>query len=672
MGRNGSGKSTILRTIAEKLIPAFPLSVRVAILQQTSDVEDGAAPSGDGNKNVMEQVVGGDPYRNSVIEELDILSKALESSNNPLAPVRALRQVKHGRLEFEFFQVQKQASLRSGARGYDARKVLIAFEKKVEGSKALLNQDDAEMDEETIAKETQEAVSLQSELLATLETMQQSELEARAKHILSGLGFKEAQLRTPFNQLSGGWKMRCQLAAALAQAADILVLDEPTNFLDLFGILWLQRHLATLSETQPRTTVLLVSHDRDFVNATCEDIIIVRNRGLHYFNGNLAAWQKSVRHETLRLARMKEAQDKQVAHMEKTIAQNMRQAKKTGDENRVRQAKSRQKKLDERTGVNVSASGHRFKLNRDRAGYFAPGEGRAAVEVPEAEREVHMWFPDPPELRFPGALIAVESASFRYPKAPAPVLQGVSLVVHPGDRLGLMGLNGAGKSTLIQLLVGGLRPGTGTITRHPRLRVGYYAQHAVDELRDQGQREPQLTALALILRDDGDETGGREAVPADEKSEKLLEQEARALLSGLGLGSQAAAHTPVRGLSGGQLARLAMARVLRTLPQLLILDEPSTHLDLPSVTGLARGLKAFGGAVILVTHDRFLVRCVVEGESVDEEGSDDEDEGGEESESEVERRRLVYEVKAGKVVEKAKGVMGWENGLVGRLKKLGL
>ena len=304
--------------------------------------------------------------------------------------------------------------------------------------------------------------------------------------------------------------------------------------------------------------------------------------------------------------------------MEKTIAQNMRQAKKSGDENKVRRAKSRQKKLDDRVGHNVNAQGHRFKLNRDLPGYHT--SGRVDVVVPEEEREVPMLFPDPPPLRFPGALLTMEYVGFRY-KAKQ-VLQKLRLVVHLGDRVAILGLNGAGKSTLVQLMVGALQPTVGAISRHPRLRMGYYAQHAVDELHATGQRDPKLTALALILGDEAQVSG---ANIAEEAKNGLTKQEARALLAGLGLDSQAVSLMPLRGLSGGQLARLALARILRARPHILVLDEPSTHLDLPSVTGLARGLNDFAGAIALVTHDRFLVRSVVEGQSVDRKGSSDED-----------------------------------------------
>ena len=173
--------------------------------------------------------------------------------------------------------------------------------------------------------------------------MQVSDIEAKARTILHGLGFKETQYQKPFNTLSGGWRMRCLLAAALTHPADIILLDEPTNYLDLLGIIWLERYIQNLAETSD-ATVVMVSHDRAFIDAICSELITLADQKLTYFGGNLSAFEKNKRHETLRFTRMQEAQDKQKEHMEQTIKNNRKNYKKTGDENRIRQAKSREKR----------------------------------------------------------------------------------------------------------------------------------------------------------------------------------------------------------------------------------------------------------------------------------------------------------------------------------------
>jgi ATPase subunit of ABC transporter with duplicated ATPase domains len=595
---------------------------------------------------------------------LIVLSKAAEDSN-PMSPVTALRKIKHAQLLRDFQEVEKMARYRSGARGYDARKVLIAYEKKVEDSTAILNQRPEDVSTEEIEEETKAAVDMLADLQFQLENMKIEDVNEKARRTLLGLGFKEAQLEKPFSSLSGGWKMRCLLAGALIQTSDVLILDEPTNFLDLLGILWLQRYLEDMSENSPLTTVLLVSHDRDFINATTSETIIIRDQTLTYFNGNLAAYDKSIRHEIIRMTRMKEAQEKQVAHMEKTVINNMRVGKKTGDENRIRQAKSRQKKLEERTGLMVSAKGTRFKLNRDRGGYFADGM-RNKIEVPKLELDVALQFPPTTELKFPGALISLDKVDYKYPKAPKPTLTDINLVIHMGDKVGILGLNGAGKSTLIKLLVDELQPGKGTATRHPRLKIGYFSQDAVDNLKALGVSDPSLSALSFIQR------------CASDAGEALTEQLARGFLSGLGLAGRTASDVPLSKLSGGQLVRVELAHVLLTHPQLLVLDEPTTHLDLPTVHALMEALAAFEGAVVLVSHDRALIRCVVEGDPIYERDSGEESDGeSRNSDHDADDAaagvgRFVYELKAGKLAEKAGGVAAWEAGLERRLKKLGL
>jgi len=444
--------------------------------------------------------------------------------------------------------------------------------------------------------------------------------------------------------------MRSALASTLLQESDILILDEPTNFLDLLGILWLQLYLFELKTTS-KTIVVLVSHDRDFIDTSCQEIIILRDQTLTYFAGNLASYDEDQRSKKLYFGRMQEAQDKQKAHMEKTIQQNIKVGKATGDENKLRQAKSRQKKLDDRMGLQVSATGGRFKLNRDLEGYHLTS--REKIDIPKEERGVLIFIPEAPDMRFPGPLVSLEGITFKYKSTLAAILQDVDLVIHPGDRIGLVGLNGCGKSTIIKLVTDAIKPSKGVVTRHPRLRLGYYSQHAVEQLQALGLIEPSLTALSLLVK---------------EAEGKLNDGEVRGLLGSLGLPGRTASDVPIARLSGGQLVRLALAKILWKSPQLLVLDEITTHLDFYTVTALSNALSDWNGAILLVSHDRYMMRRVVEGEKMNEEEENGADHG--DDEKEVARRRTVYLLKGGKMNLLGAGVSAFEQSLEKKVVKL--
>ncbi|KAI1482431.1 P-loop containing nucleoside triphosphate hydrolase protein [Daldinia eschscholtzii] len=660
IGRNGTGKSTLLKAIAEKLIPGIPEETRIAVLQQTGvqdvNADEGPVPppsEGEG-LSVLKEVIERATAKQEIQKEIDILSKGIESDDT-FGALRAFRNVHHGRLQKELFLKDKDARLRSGARGLQARKALVAMEKKVAEFQLEYEQKDEDILPETLANETSKAADMLADLQLQVEPSKLAEIESRAKKILTGLGFTESRMAQRVSSLSGGWKMRTALAAALLQDADILILDEPTNFLDLLGIIWLQRYLTALAESSDPPTLILVSHDRDFISL-CTDLLIIKDKDLTYFHGDLPTYEASRAEKKAYLTKMKEAQDKQKEHIQQTIQRNMRDGKANDDTNKIRQAKSRQKKLDNRWGMEVSAKGGRFKLNRDLVGYHATA--RAEIDIPQDERPVSFALPDPPELRFPGALVSLEKVSFRYARdAKAPlVLKDVTLSVGMGDRIGILGLNGSGKSTLIKLLVEETRPSSGTLTKHPRMKLGYYAQHAVEALQKLGQEDPGMTALGLLAR---------------ESAGELQEGEVRALLASLGLPGRLASDVPVRRLSGGQLVRLELARIVRRRPHCLVLDEVTTHLDYETVGALREALKDWEGAVVLVSHDRWFVRGVVEGvtEEGEEESEEEEEERGEGAGG-LRRRRVVCRLRAGVMSVLEGGVGEFEEGVEKRVRKM--
>ncbi|KXX74785.1 ABC transporter F family member 3 [Madurella mycetomatis] len=663
VGRNGSGKSTLLRAIAEKLIPGIPEETRVSILQQTniSDANsDGRPEGGSGDKDgptVLEHVIDKATAKSELEREINALSTGVNSAD-PYAALRALRKLRHERMQKRLFVLDKDARLRSGARGLQARKALVEYEKLVAQSAALNDQPADDISSDTLQAETQEAADMLADLELQVEPSRMADIESRAKKILAGLGFTEAYMSKPAGSLSGGWRMRSSLATALLQETDILILDEPTNFLDLLGIIWLQRYLQSLEDLDAPPTLILVSHDREFASSVCTDLLILKDKALTYFHGDLPTYESSQAEKKQHLTKMKEAQDKQKAHMQESIRHNLAQGRKNDDQNKIRQAKSRQKRLDDRMGMQVNERGGRFKLNRDLVGYHY--SAREEIDIPQDERPVTIALPDPPDLRFPGALISLEGVTFRYPPArkggplAPPTLQDITLTVLPGDRIGILGLNGAGKSTLIRLLVSDPSEHQqgqqltravvkGSITHHPRLKLSYYSQHAVTELQSLAVSRPALTPLALLAEE-----------TASAPSHGLSEGDLRGLLATLGLPGRLASDVPVAKLSGGQLVRLELARLLWRRPACLVLDEVTTHLDYETVSALRAALRAWAGAVVLVSHDRWFVKGVVEGlvddEEEDEEGGYGSDGGDGDGEG-LGRRRVVYKLAGGKLVE---------------------
>ncbi|GLA58277.1 hypothetical protein AtubIFM56815_008597 [Aspergillus tubingensis] len=624
VGRNGTGKSTLLRSIAEKLIPGIPENTKIAILQQTRLTDGAKDPKQEGRDNtglnVLQTVIERATSRTTIEQEISTLSQGIDTSD-PYAPVRALRSLKHERLQKRLFILDKDARLRSGMRGMQARKALVAFEKVVAESKRMVEQPSEDISTDILQQETQDAVDMLAQLQSQIEPALVAETETRARSILTGLGFSSAMMAKPISDLSGGWHMRAALAATLLQDADILILDEPTNFLDMLGIIWLQRYLISIGDNRKPPTMIIVSHDRDFISL-CTDLIILKDKQLTYFHGDLPTYEISQSERRKYLTTMKEAQEKQKAHIEKTIAANLKAGKANDDQNKIRQAKSRQKKLDNRWGMEVSARGGRFKLNRDLVGYHFTA--REEIDIPPEERPVIINLPEPPDLRFPGSLITLEKVSFRYAATSPIVIRDVDLSVGMGDQIGILGLNGAGKSTLIQTLVGETNPTQGTRNTHPRLRLGYYSQHGVEALQALGAQDETLTSLALLTQDVNGE---------------LTEGEIRGLLSQLGLPGRLASDVPIRKLSGGQLVRCALARLFWRRPHCLVLDEVTTHLDYETVTALRRALNEWDGAVVAVSHDRWFMRGAVEGGIDEGQSEDEEDDTVDGLEN---RRRVMY------------------------------
>ncbi|KAG9917561.1 ABC transporter ATP-binding protein uup-1, partial [Aureobasidium melanogenum] len=588
VGRNGVGKSTLLRAMAEGLV--LPDSIQVLLLGQVQEDEDyGSSAPVSSDETVLEHVLRSDKQRERRINEAGRLLTAMDNVDEPTAMLQVY-----------------QEELAAASQRLD--QLDISSNLGVEEST-------------TVKEETQNAIDMLADVQASLLAMDASGAEAKARSVLLGIGFSAERIESPISQLSGGWKTRCSLACALCQPTDLLLLDEPTNFLDLPAIVWLERYIQTLD---PKVTLIVVTHDRAFADGVADELLVLRNQSLETFKGNVSSYETARLHSYKHLSKMQAAQEKQKKHIQATIDQNIKMAKRSGDDKKLKQVSSRKKKLNERMGMEVSAKGTRFKLSRDRPGFHE--SLRESIEVPDFDPQPRMMFPVcPSELRFPGALISLENVDFDYRtgRMQTPVLRNININIHPGERVGIVGMNGSGKSTLVSMMIADTpesmsnrAPFKGNITRHARAKVGLYSQQAVEELQDIASAEPRLTALTHLLKF----TNGT-----------LSEQEARGILSSLGLASKVASEVPISLLSGGQKVRLALAKVLWDPPHLLILDEITTHLDPDTIQALGQRLRDYQGAILLITHDRFFMRYVVEGESFRNSTGAHEDESEEES-----------------------------------------
>lgn len=370
--------------------------------------------------------------------------------------------------------------------------------------------------------------------------------DARGRKLLAGLGFSNKQMERPVSDFSGGWRMRLNLAQALMCPSDLLLLDEPTNHLDLDAILWLEEWLNSYPGT-----LILISHDRDFLDAIVDHIVHLDSRRLTLYRGNYSAFER-IRAE--RLAQQQQAYEKQQAqraHIEHFISRFKAKATK------ARQAQSRIKALE-------------------RLEELAP----AHVDSPF---DFHFRESD----KQSNPLIALDQAQMGYDGHA--VLRQVKLRLEPGARIGLLGPNGAGKSTLIKTLAGKLPLQSGQMQRGENLAIGYFAQHQLDALDNKASPLLHLQRIAPSER----------------------EQTLRDFLGGFDFRGHRADEAVER-FSGGEKARLALALIAWQKPNLLLLDEPTNHLDLEMRQALTMALQTFSGAVIVVSHDRHLLKSTTD------------------------------------------------------------
>jgi ATP-binding cassette, subfamily F, member 3 len=382
-----------------------------------------------------------------------------------------------------------------------------------------------------------------AELHQRLSDIEGYSAKARAASLLDGLGFSQMDLTRPVSDFSGGWRVRLNLARALMCRSDLLLLDEPTNHLDLDAVIWLEGWLKDY-----RGTLLLISHDRDFLDSVVNNILHIEQQRLTLYKGGYSDFERQ-RAEKLALQQaMYEKQQRKVAHLHSYIDRFRVQATK------ARQAQSRIKALERMEMISAAHVDSQFGF----------------------EFRVPLNAPDP--------LLVLDDVDAGY--IDKIILSKVALTIRPGERIGLLGKNGAGKSTVIKLLAAELKPLQGKRVEGKDLNIGYFAQHQLEQLR------PTESPLQHMVRLD----------PATREQEHLN------YLGGFDFRGDMA-RTPCEHFSGGEKSRLALALLIWTRPNLLLLDEPTNHLDLEMRHALTLALQDYQGGVILVSHDRALLRA---------------------------------------------------------------
>ncbi|MFZ1387155.1 MAG: ATP-binding cassette domain-containing protein [Thiolinea sp.] len=384
------------------------------------------------------------------------------------------------------------------------------------------------------------------ELHARLDAIDGYTAESRAATLLHGLGFKPDEIQRPVSSFSGGWRMRLNLAQALMCRSDLLLLDEPTNHLDLDAVIWLQDWLKGY-----RGTLLLISHDREFLDAICTNIAHIEMSRLTMYGGNYSTFEITRAEKLSQQQSAYEKQKREREHMQRYVDRFRAQATK------ARQAQSRLKALER---MEVIAPAH--------------------VDSPFS-----FHFRDPEKM--PDRLLNIVGVSVGYGEKT--IISNVRLQIMPGERIGLIGPNGAGKSTLIKFLAGNLPAQTGDYWQAADLKIGYFAQHQLEQLKVDESPLQHLRALDKQAR----------------------EQDLRNFLGGFAFHGERVDEA-VAPFSGGEKARLALALLIYQRPNLLLLDEPTNHLDLDMRLALSMALQEFTGAMVIVSHDRHMLKTVTD------------------------------------------------------------
>ncbi len=386
----------------------------------------------------------------------------------------------------------------------------------------------------------------QAELHAALENIGGYTAQARASRLMNGLGFSAAQEHNAVNSFSGGWRMRLNLAQALMCRSDVLLLDEPTNHLDLDAVIWLQDWLCKYPGT-----LLLISHDRDFLDTITDHIVHIEQNKAEIYTGNYSAFERMRAEKLAQQQSAFQKQQREIAHIQSFVDRFKAQATK------ARQAQSRIKALERMEVIAMAHVDSPFDFS-----FAKPG-------------------------KMPNPLLTLDKADIGYGETC--IIKQAGLSISPGDRIGLLGPNGAGKSSLIKVLAGDMQPMSGKRQEAEALKIGYFAQHQLEQLQVD---ESPLWHLQKI-------------------DKQATEKDLRNFLGGFDFQGDKVLEA-VKPFSGGEKARLVLALLVYQNPNLLLLDEPTNHLDLEMRHALSVALQDYQGAIVVVSHDRHLLRSVTD------------------------------------------------------------
>ncbi|KAI9027425.1 P-loop containing nucleoside triphosphate hydrolase protein [Phycomyces nitens] len=621
VGQNGVGKTVLMKCMADNILVGLPQNLHILHIAQLEVHSE--------SNTVLSEVLSSDKAATEILREAQEIQKAL-GSNQTVDSLDKDRSESLNQVIFDIMvsrakvaeeDAAKIATRRSGARGRDARQHLVKMEQEYA---ELTAQDPKTYITAQMTHEIVTSVFEKSELIDI------NARSAKAQRILKGIGFTEEQINAPVKDFSGGWRMKIALAKSLFIEPDILLLDEPTNHLDLPAILWLQDYL--MNDTNDLAMVV-VSHDREFLNTVCEETIIFKDKTLRYHPNNYEDWEQNTEQQRVRKQAMLDATEKRRKTIMASIQQNMQRAKATGDDKRHGMVNSRKKKLD-RLGMEKTEDGKRFKVSYH-AGFHSTSH--VQIEVEQGVKTAKIKVPDPQPLRYHGSVFTLKSASYRYPKTKKNIFSNFSIDIEPGSRVAFLGSNGSGKSTLLNVLTGNLQPTSGELYRHPMLRVGYFSQHLVDQL-------------------------DLESTPVEEMRRRfpnLSEQECRAYFGTVGVSGKVVLRK-IKYLSGGQRNRVAFSLILQDEPHVLILDEITNHLDMGTVEMLVEALAGYSGALVLVSHDVWFLKQLMENVPKEDDDDDDTDEA---------EKSTFYTVKDGQVKQWEKGMEAYVSSVLRQVRK---
>lgn len=514
IGRNGVGKSTLLKRLSHKAIPGMPLDMRITLVQQQVQ--------GSKEWSALNTLLRADVDRIQLLQEQEFLESRLED---------------------------------------------IAQ-----------------------AEDVVTAADRLGEIAAELDAIEADTAEQRAMAILEGLQFTTDMIHGPTENLSGGWRMRLALAQALFVHCDLLLFDECTNHLDLHGLDWLIQYLNTEKKTD--RTVIIVSHDKNFLNSVCTDIIVMEHQQLKCHPGNYAEYERQQQEKAARESQILDAAERQRAKAQAFI---QKQESKSADPNKQRQAKMIKDKKLERIG-NYREDGKRYKLRSLKK--LSEDHLRLAekVEIQVDDPVVKMKFPNPswpPGIGSDDPIIRFDNLSFGY-QPDRMLFENVTLSVHRGSKAALVGKNGSGKSTLLRLVANEEKEHMqkGELWIHPSIRIGHVSQYSVEEL----EAFSSMTTLEYAdnyLKDK----------PAALRSTGKGSGNIRQYLGAFGLGGKHALRKLGK-LSGGERMRLCFATILADEPHVLLLDESTNHVDMETLDSMSEALNEFEGAILMVSHNQ--------------------------------------------------------------------